>query len=117
MSKSKPGSYGGTYGGDAVSCAAAVANVQIIREEKLAENSARLGDCLLARLEALQAEYPVIGDVRGVWLMVGTEFTTADGKPDTQTAKTIRLERLERGMVILSCGPGLNFRTLRNLIT
>jgi 4-aminobutyrate aminotransferase len=105
MSKAKPGSQGGTYGGNAVSCAAAVASVQVIREEKLVENSAKLGEYLLTRLKALQKEYPVIGDVRGVGLMVGTEFTTAEGKPDTQTAKTIRVECLKKGMIVLTCGP------------
>lgn len=52
-----------------------------------------------------QASYPAIGDVRGLGLMVAAEFTTADGQPDAQTAKAVRLECLEKGLMLLTCGP------------
>jgi 4-aminobutyrate aminotransferase len=100
-----PGSHGGTYGGNAVSCAAAAATVRVIREERLVENSARMGERLLAGLRTLQASYPVIGDVRGLGLMVAAEFTAADGQPDAQTAKAVRLKCLEKGLMLLTCGP------------
>jgi len=99
------GSHGGTYGGNAVSCAAAAATVRVIRQEGLVENSARMGEYLVAKLRALAEKHPAIGDVRGLGLMVATEFSTADGQPDTQTAKKVRLECLEKGLMLLTCGP------------
>jgi 4-aminobutyrate aminotransferase len=100
-----PGTHGGTYGGNAVSCAAAAATVQAICEEEMVENSARRGDDLVSRLWTLQREYPAIGDVRGLGLMVATEFTTTDGHPDTKTAKAVRVKCLDKGLMLLTCGP------------
>ena len=64
MEKWIPGSHGGTYGGNAVACAAAAATVRVIREEGLLENATRMGAYLMERLRTLQVEFPVIGDVR-----------------------------------------------------
>lgn len=100
-----PGSHGGTYGGNAVSCAAAAATIRVIREEGLVENSARIGEYLMSKLQTLQAEYPAIGDVRGLGLMVAIEFTTPSGRPATKTAKAVRLKCLEAGLMLLTCGP------------
>lgn len=102
------GSHGGTYGGNAVSCAAAVATIRVIRDEKLVENSARMGEYLMARLRILQEKYPVIGDVRGLGLMVACEFTSTDGQPDAKTAKAVRAKCLEMGLMLLTCGPYAN---------
>jgi 4-aminobutyrate aminotransferase len=100
-----PGSHGGTYGGNAVSCAAAAATIRVIREEELVENSDRMGGYLLTRLRATQENHPGIGDVRGLGLMVAAEFTTAQGEPDTNTAKALRVKCLERDLMLLTCGP------------
>ena len=100
-----PGSHGGTYGGNAVSCAAAAATVRVIREEGLVENSAKMGEVLLDGLRAIQQRYPGIGTVRGLGLMVAAEFTTAQGEPDTNTAKAVRIKCLEQGLMLLTCGP------------
>lgn len=105
MKASMPGTHGGTYGGNAVSCAAAVASVRVIREEGLVENSAHRGEYLIAQLRAVGEAYPRIGDVRGLGLMVATEFTSDDGQPDDQTAKAVRVRCLERGLMLLTCGP------------
>jgi len=99
------GSHGGTYGGNAVSCAAAAATVRVIREGGLVENSARMGEYLMSRLRTVQARHPAIGDVRGLGLMVAAEFTAADGQPDAGTAKAVRLACLEEGLMLLTCGP------------
>ena len=101
----KPGSHGGTYGGNAVSCAAAAATIRVIREEELVENSARMGAHLLDGLRAIQEKHPAIGDVRGLGLMVAAEFTTAGGQPDADTAKAVRVKCLEQGLMLLTCGP------------
>jgi 4-aminobutyrate aminotransferase len=108
MSKGKPGSQGGTYAGNAVSCAAAVATIQVIREEGLVEKCSMLGEHLRARLRELQQKVVGIGDVRGLGLMVGAEFTSPDGKPDTRMAKAVQATCLENGLILLTCGSYAN---------
>lgn len=105
MEKWVPGSHGGTYGGNAVACAAAVATIQTLREEKLVENSARQGRFLLRRLREMRRRHPCIGDVRGLGLMVGVEFTDSAGRPDKPTAKAVRQACQDRGLLLLTCGP------------
>jgi len=110
MDRWVPGSHGGTYGGgNAVSCAAAAATVQVIREEGLVENATRMGTRLMDSLRRLQAQHPVIGDVRGLGLMIATEFTVPagenSGEPDKATAKAIQKRCLEAGLFLLTCGP------------
>ena len=100
-----PGSHGGTYGGNALSSAAAVATIQAIREENMLENAQQRGQQLLQGLNALQQKYPSIGEVRGLGLMIGVEFSTADGQPDKTTAKAVAHACLERRMLLLTCGP------------
>lgn len=104
MQRWEAGSHGGTYGGNAVACAAAVATVQVLREEGLVENAARQGEYLLSRLRGLASRYSVIGDVRGLGLMVATEFSTPDGRPDPHTAKEVQQRCFEKGLLLLTCG-------------
>ncbi len=98
------GSHGGTYGGNAVACAAAVATIRVVQEEGLLENATRMGTYLMERLRALQAEFPVIGDVRGLGLMIGAELTAPDGSPATDLAKAVGKGCLERHLLLLTCG-------------
>ena len=105
MKRWAPGSHGGTYGGNAVAAAAAVATIQVIREERLLENALERGVQLLTGLRHLQEEYPQMGDVRGLGLMVGAEFRTPDRKPDKSTAKAIAQRCLEENLLLLTCGP------------
>ena len=108
MEQWMPGSHGGTYGGNAVACAAAVATARVIKEEGLLENANRMGAHLMGRLREIQAEYPIIGDVRGLGLMIATEFTAEDGTPATKVAKAVREACLERRLMLLTCGPWNN---------
>jgi 4-aminobutyrate aminotransferase len=103
MTRWKIGSHGGTYGGNVVACAAAVATIQAIREEKLLENAVERGAQLLAGLRKLQAEFSQIGDVRGAGLMVGVEFGQP-GAPDAITTKAVDKAAFERGLMLLTCG-------------
>jgi 4-aminobutyrate aminotransferase len=98
------GSHGGTYGGNAVSCAAAVATIQVLRDEGLIENSARMGEMLMTGLRHVQEDYPAIGDVRGRGLMVATEFATPDGQPWGARAKAVIHACYQRDLLLLSCG-------------
>jgi len=101
--KWRPGSHGGTYGGNAVACAAAAATIRVIREERLVENAAARGEQLLVGLRRLQAEFPQMGDVRGLGLMVGVEFGQP-GMPDAAMAKAVQKAAFERGLLLLTCG-------------
>ncbi|HRF47062.1 MAG TPA: aminotransferase class III-fold pyridoxal phosphate-dependent enzyme [Anaerolineales bacterium] len=99
-----PGSHGGTYGGNAVACAAGVATIAAMRDEGLVENAARQGAVLKTGLRKLQEEHPEIGDVRGLGLMIATEFTTPDGQPWTDRAKAVTKAALAEGLMLLTCG-------------
>jgi 4-aminobutyrate aminotransferase len=99
-----PGSHGGTYGGNVVACAAAVATIQVIREERLVENAARMGEVLLTGLRQLQAAHPQIGEVRGRGLMIATEFTDPSGEPWAEPAKATAKAAFEEGLLLLTCG-------------
>ena len=105
MARWRPGTHGGTYGGgNALAAAAAAVTVEVIQEEGLAENAAARGQQLLQGLQELQAESPVLGDVRGRGLMVGCEFTSPAGKPDPTTASAVQQACLARGLLLLTCG-------------
>ncbi len=105
MEKWIPGSHGGTYGGNAVACAAAVATIQVMRDEKLVENAVAMGEVLRHGLRELQKQHPEIGDVRGRGLMVACEFTDPQGEPWTERAKAVIKAAYEQGLLLLTCGP------------
>jgi 4-aminobutyrate aminotransferase len=104
MKKWQVGTHGGTYGGNALACAAGVATIRAMRDEDMPGNAAQRGSQLVTGLRKLQEEYPIIGDVRGLGLMIGTEFTI-DGKPaDKRIIKAILHACEERNLLLLSCG-------------
>jgi acetylornithine aminotransferase/4-aminobutyrate aminotransferase len=104
MSKGWPGSQGGTYGGNAVAAAAAIATIDVIREEGLVENADRMGKRLWDNLHALKKDYPEMADVRGKGLMVGVEMRRGEC-PDGERAGKILKECESRGLLMLRCGP------------
>ncbi|WP_328397474.1 aspartate aminotransferase family protein [Nocardia sp. NBC_00416] len=106
MSAAWPGSQGGTYGGNAVACAAALATLDVIESEGLVENAAVRGEQLLAGVRA--AESKAIGDIRGLGLLVGAEFTTPDGTPDRETATAAQQLAAQKGLLLLTCGAHMN---------
>lgn len=93
-----------TYGGHPVACAAGVANLKILQEERLWENAERVGAHLLSKLETLRA-LPVVGDVRGKGLMLAVEFIETDGT-HLATAKTNRIigQLRENGIIVGKIG-------------
>jgi 4-aminobutyrate aminotransferase len=105
MEKGWPGSQGGTYGGNAVACAAAIATLDVIASDGLVENAATEGARLSAALHDLADRFPVMGDVRGPGLMIGVEFTAPDGSPDGATAAAVLREAAANGLLMLGCGP------------
>ncbi len=104
MKKWIPGSHGGTYGGNAVAAAAGVATIRAIKEEKMIENAVARGSQLKAGLGHLQEKYPQIAEVRGLGLMIGSEFRDKAGKPDKKTAKAVQHECADRNMMLLTAG-------------
>ncbi len=104
MGQAWPGSQGGTYGANAVACAAAVATFDVIRDEKLVDNSAHRGAQLKEALQLVADKHEAITDVRGLGLMIGNEFRDADGKPDPVTAAAAQQEAAGRGLLLLTCG-------------
>ena len=105
MHKAWPGSQGGTYGGNAVACAAAVRHPRRRRGEKASSRTpAAMGARLRAGLETVAAKTP--GDRRrtGLGLMLGSEFTTADGQPDAATAARVQQAAADEGLLLLPCG-------------
>lgn len=108
MDKAWPGSQGGTYGGNAVACAGALATLDVIQEEGLVENSARQGERLQQGLTKIAEANPAIGDVRGRGLMRACEFVKADGSPDGETAQRAQQAAAQNGLLLLTCGPAGN---------
>jgi 4-aminobutyrate aminotransferase len=105
MKKWEVGSHGGTYGGNAVACAAGVATIRAIRAEKMLANTTERGIQLMTGLRKLQEEYPQIGDVRGAGLMIGTEFIVNDRPEKAKPlVKEIIHAAEERDLLLLSCG-------------
>ncbi|CAM4155724.1 4-aminobutyrate aminotransferase PuuE [Mycobacterium basiliense] len=104
MAKAWPGSQGGTYGANAVACSAAVATLDVIRDEGLVDNAAQRGAQLRAALQLVADKHDAITDVRGLGLMIGCEFRDAEGKPDPVTAAAAQQEAARRGLLLLTCG-------------
>jgi 4-aminobutyrate aminotransferase len=105
MSKWIPGSHGGTYGGNAVAAAAGVATIRAMRDEKMLDNVNARGAQLKAGLAHLQEKYPQIAEIRGLGLMIGTEFRDAKGKPDKAFTKAVQHSCIDNNMLILTAGP------------
>lgn len=105
MAKWKTGTHGGTYGGGSlVVMAAALATVNVMCEQNLPANAARMGEYLMNGLRDLQKRHPIIGDVRGRGLMIGVEFTNSGGHPDKDTCKAVQKACLDNRLLLLTCG-------------
>jgi len=115
MDAAPAGGLGGTYAGSPVAIAAALAVIEVIRDERLVERAVRLGDELRARLGRLQSQTPQIAEVRGLGAMIGVEFADAKTRePDPAFAKKVQARALERGLLMLTCG--IHFNVIRFLM-
>jgi len=106
MDAPTPGGLGGTYAGSPISCAAALAVLEVMREEQLPERAQRLGEIVMSRLSALQASLPCVGEVRGLGAMLAMELVKDRDPhaPDAELAKTLVQRAAQNGLVLLSCG-------------
>ena len=100
------GAHGTTYGGNPVACAAGVAVLETIRDERLVANARARGAELSGGLRELMADFPMIGDVRGPGLMIGVEFVKDRGtrEPDGETAEAVANRASDAGLLLLTCG-------------
>ena len=100
-----PGSHASTFGGNPVSIAAALATLEILSREGMA-NAARVGGMMLERLNGWKKTHPLVGDVRGRGLMIGVELVKDKATREPASAVRNRVETLafERGLMVLGCG-------------
>jgi 4-aminobutyrate aminotransferase/(S)-3-amino-2-methylpropionate transaminase len=110
MDSPRPGGLGGTYAGNALSCAAALAVLDVFRSEPLVARAAAIGSTIRERLLALQARVPRIGDVRGLGAMLAMELVVdrATREPDGALAERIIDHARDRGLLVLKAGPFRN---------
>ncbi|WP_243232939.1 4-aminobutyrate--2-oxoglutarate transaminase [Microbacterium sp. CIAB417] len=105
MDASHAGGLGGTYGGNPIACAAALAAIDAYEHEGLVERAREIGALLTARLEELQQADPRVGDVRGRGAMVAVEFVDpATGAPDAALAAAVAKAAIADGVILLTCG-------------
>ncbi len=111
-----PGGLGGTYGGNPVACAAGLAVLDVMRDERLPERAARIGSVVEERMRSWAAEHQIVGDVRVMGAMAGMELVR-DRKTkvpaDTETAQLLALAR-ERGLILLRAG--IHHNVIRTLM-
>jgi 4-aminobutyrate aminotransferase/4-aminobutyrate aminotransferase/(S)-3-amino-2-methylpropionate transaminase len=102
MDAPAPGGLGGTYAGNPLAIAAALAVLDVIDEEGLVARAESLG--LRLRQALAGFAHPHMADIRGLGSMIAAEFRHPDGRPDPDTAARIQHRALERGLVLLTCG-------------
>ena len=101
-----PGGLGGTYAGSPIACAAALAVLDVIAEEKLCDRAEKIGRTMVATLREAAKALPAVGEVRNLGAMVAMEFVkNGDAhQPDADLAKALVKRAAEKGLVLLSCG-------------
>ena len=106
MDAARPGTLGGTYGGNPVACAAALASIGIIEKQQLNQRARHIGQKVCAMLESLRSRCPLLADVRGLGAMIGAEFCF-DGdpaRPATEFVGRVTATCREHGLLILPAG-------------
>ena len=105
MAKWPLGTHGTTFGGNPIACSAALASLEVLKEERLLENAATMGAYALEQLEKLKIKHDVIKNVRGVGLMIGIELQVPEtGKPNSKAVMDVLDGCLERGVLFYLCG-------------
>ncbi|QLD11188.1 4-aminobutyrate--2-oxoglutarate transaminase [Microbacterium oleivorans] len=105
MDASHPGGLGGTYGGNPIACAAALASIDAFENDGLIERAQQIGARLTARLNRLRGTDPRVGDVRGLGAMVAAEFVDPEtGDPDAALTSAVAKACIAEGVIVLTCG-------------
>lgn len=102
----KPGAHASTFGGNPVCVASALATIELL-EQELVDNAAKVGAHMKARLGELPKRFPIVGDVRGLGLMIGIEMVRDQATKERAPELRDRLEQMcfERGVLVLGAGP------------
>ena len=105
MERWKRGAHGNTYGGNPITCAAALATLDLV-EREYAGNAARVGEYFIGRLRELRSRFECIGDVRGKGLMIGMELVEdrETRKPAKELVDELLTRAFHQGLLLLSCG-------------
>lgn len=98
------GAHGGTYTGNPIGCAASLATIKVIEEEKLYKRAINLGNYTKNELLNLKQKYSFIGDVRGLGLMIGLEIVDSKNKPNPKLVKKILKLAAQNKLILISCG-------------
>lgn len=99
------GSHGTTFGGNPIACSAALASLEVIKEEKLLENARDVGAYAVAKLQEMKTRHPVIKEIRGVGLMIGIELRDPKtGIPDGEIVMKVLDACLDKGVLFYLCG-------------
>ncbi|MDR1646993.1 MAG: 4-aminobutyrate--2-oxoglutarate transaminase [Zoogloeaceae bacterium] len=119
MEASLPGGLGGTYGGNPVSCAAALAVLEVVEKEELCARSIAIGERIRGYFSALAQKISFIGDIRGLGAMSAVEFSTGGDKkkPEPEIANALKEEAMKRGLLLLNCGVNGNVLRLMTPLT
>ncbi|MYM42129.1 4-aminobutyrate--2-oxoglutarate transaminase [Duganella qianjiadongensis] len=105
MDAPNPGGLGGTYAGNPLAIASALAVIDVIEEEQLCQRAIVLGGRLKETLQGLRSAVPQISDVRGPGAMIAMEFADpASGEPDAAFTKKVQTLALQKGLILLTCG-------------
>lgn len=110
MDHCNPGALGSTYAGHPLACAAALAVLDVVEDEKLCERSLAIGEFLRTAFVKMAANYSCIGDVRGLGAMTAVEFFHGGdlSRPAPEIANALKTEAAKRGLLLLTCGTNGN---------
>lgn len=105
MDASHAGGLGGTYGGNPIACAAALAAIDVFENDGVIERAQQIGTILTERLTAMQSQDPRIGDVRGHGAMIAAEFVDPEtNAPDAALTAAVAKAAIAQGVIVLTCG-------------
>jgi len=110
MDAAKPGTVGGTYGGNPVACAAALAAIEVIESQGLCERAAQIGRVVRERFDSIKERSTLVGDVRGLGAMVALELCHErdPARPAPEAASAVTASCREKGVLVLPAGSHSN---------
>ena len=118
MTRWTPGAHGTTFGGNPVSCAAACATIDTIKNDSLLKKAEEVSTYAMTRIKDIQSHCPALGDVRGAGMMIGMEFVNPDKTPNKAFLERAQKRCMDAGLIIVECGIDKNIaRLMPPLIT
>jgi 4-aminobutyrate aminotransferase len=99
-----PAAQGTTFGGNPIACKAGLAVLEVVQRENLMSNATAIGDYIQEKFRSVQKSMPMIGDIRGMGLMVAVELVNSDGSPASDIIKAVIKKMGAKGIVLTKCG-------------